>query len=153
MYKRLDLIKTNTRAKPFYLGLALLVSAGLLSGIALANQPPVINQDQVNLATPIYRVEPVYPLKAAQNNISGSVVLQFDITADGSTENVKVITAQPQLTFDQVSVAALEQWKYKPKIMGGKALKQEDLLVQLNFQLDPSALPSQSLVENTKVSK
>jgi bla regulator protein BlaR1 len=153
MYKRLDLIKTNTRAKPLYLGLALLVSAGLLSGIALANQPPVVNQDQVNLATPIYRVEPVYPLKAAQNNISGSVVLQFDISTDGSTENVKVITAQPQLTFDQVSVAALEQWKYKPKIMGGKALKQEDLLVQLDFQLATSAVPSRSLVEKTKVSK
>ena len=153
MYKRLDLIKTNTQAKPLYLGLALFVSAGLLSGIALATQPPVVNHDQVNLATPIYRVEPVYPMQAAQNGISGSVVLQFDITADGSTENVKVITAQPNLTFDQVSVSALEQWKYKPKIMDGKALKQENLLVQLDFQLDPSSAPNQSLVEKIKVSQ
>ncbi|MFQ3221198.1 MAG: TonB family protein, partial [Paraglaciecola sp.] len=91
--------------------------------------------------------------QAAQNGISGSVVLQFDITADGSTENVKVITAQPNLTFDQVSVAALEQWKYKPKIMDGKALKQENLLVQLDFQLDPSSAPNQSLVEKIKVSQ
>lgn len=153
MYKRLDLIKTNTQAKPLYLGLALFVSAGLLSGIALANQPAVVNLEQVNLATPTYRIEPQYPKDAAENGISGSVVLQFDIGANGSTENVKVLTAQPQHTFDQVSVAALEQWKYKPKIIGGKALKQEDLLVQLDFQLGLAEQSTDSLLEQVTITK
>jgi TonB family protein len=153
MYKRLNLIKNTTQIKPAYLGLTLLLSTGLLTGIALANQPSDITQARVNDASPIYRVEPKYPLEAAQKRISGSVILGFDINADGNTENVKVFGSQPESIFDQVSVTALKQWQYKPKIVAGKALKQENMLVQLDFQLDPSAKPSQSLVEKVKVSR
>lgn len=153
MYKRLDLIKHSAKIKPACLGLTLLISTGLLTGIAIANQPPGVTPQKVNDATPIHRVEPKYPLEAAKNGISGSVVLQFDINAQGNTENVRVVKAQPEHTFDQVSVSALQQWQYKPKVIGGQALKQENLLVQLDYQLQLSSEPSQPLIESIKVNR
>ena len=91
------------------------------------------NQDRE--VTPIFRVQAIYPRRAALQNIEGFVILQFDITPAGYTDNISVIQASPPQIFNSSAVQALRKWKYKPKIENGKAVHQKNLKVQLDFTL------------------
>ncbi|WJG10717.1 M56 family metallopeptidase [Aliiglaciecola sp. LCG003] len=136
MITRLKLIQHAPKNRPGITAMVLLLGTALLSSVALANMANKTQvEDKAFLAAPITRVEPVYPNEAASQGLEGSVVLQFDIEADGSTSNIRVIDAQPAYTFDDSAINALAAWTYKPRIMGGQALKQTGLKVQLDFKL------------------
>jgi len=86
-------------------------------------------------ATPIVRIEPKFPTKAARDGIEGWVQLSFEINEIGGVENVQVINAEPKRVFDREARKALRKWKYKPKMVEGKAQRQTGLTVQLDFKL------------------
>ena len=86
-------------------------------------------------ATPIVRVEPKYPMKAQRDGKEGYVILSFSINEVGGVEDVKVLEAVPRRVFDQAAKKALRGWKYKPKVVDGKALRQTGLSVQLDFKM------------------
>ncbi|GGD73078.1 M56 family metallopeptidase [Lacimicrobium alkaliphilum] len=136
MRQRIELIKNNGSIKGSLLATVLLLSGGLLTGIAMANQQSKVQGKKVSSSALVERVEPKYPIYAAENELEGSVVLQFDINADGSTDNIEVVKAIPEETFNKVSIAALQQWKYKPEVINGQAVKQTNLLVQLNYRME-----------------
>ena len=87
-------------------------------------------------ATPIVRIEPRYPVQAARDGLQGWVRLRFSIMEDGSVDEVEVIEAEPRRVFDREAIRALRRWKYSPKVVDGKALKQTGMQVQLDFTLD-----------------
>jgi protein TonB len=87
-------------------------------------------------ATPIVRINPRYPPEAARDGISGWVLLRFTIDEMGGVTNVEVIDSNPRRMFDQEARRALLRWKYKPKIIDGKAVAQPGMTVQLDFNLD-----------------
>jgi TonB family protein len=66
-----------------------------------------------NYLTPVSKVEPVYPPLARQARIQGAVVLQVTVNAQGSVENVKVVTGHPLLI--QAAIDAVKNWKYEPQ--------------------------------------
>ena len=87
--------------------------------------------------TPIVRIEPQYPRKAAMQGIQGWVRLRFDITALGTVENVKVLDSNPRKIFDMVAKRALFKWKYKPRMNDkGQPVAQPGEMVQLKFTLE-----------------
>ncbi len=86
-------------------------------------------------ATPIVRIEPKYPIQAARDGKEGWVKLSFTINEIGGVEDVKVIEAQPKRIFDKEAKRALRKWKYKPKVVDGKPMKQPGLTVQLDFTM------------------
>lgn len=47
------------------------------------------------------RIEPLYPKQAAEQGISGSVVLKYDITPAGKTANITVVKAEPEAVFNK----------------------------------------------------
>lgn len=86
--------------------------------------------------TPLIRIEPQYPRRAAMQGIEGWVILQFDITPAGSVNGVRVLDARPPRIFNQAAIKALRKWKYRPKIENGKPIEQKGLKVQLDFKLE-----------------
>ena len=86
-------------------------------------------------ATPIVRIEPKYPIQAARDGKEGYVILSFTINKIGGVEDVKVLEAQPKRVFNKEAKRALRKWKYKPKIVEGKPLRQPGLTVQLDFKM------------------
>jgi TonB family protein len=137
MFKRIASIKNPAKIKPVFIGLSIALSSTLLAGVALANLAETAHTvDKESMAMPVIRIEPKYPIEAAKNNQEGSVILQFDIAKNGSTDNIQVIESFPQQVFDKVSVTALEKWKYKPRVQGGKAQRQTGLTVQLDYRMD-----------------
>ncbi|MDN4501990.1 M56 family metallopeptidase [Alteromonadaceae bacterium BrNp21-10] len=153
MKTRLQFIQQRALIKPLAIVTSLIFGGVMLTGIAIAKQQPTKQVEVSQLAEPVLRVEPKYPAIAVQKKWQGSVVLQFDISQTGATENVKVIKSQPENVFDAASIEALSQWQYKPRIVGGKAQTQRDMLVQLDYQLqqEPASLPS--MVEGITVTK
>ncbi len=57
-------------------------------------------------------VEPIWPQKATDEKIEGSVTMSFSINTDGSVTNVEIIESSPKGMFEEASVNALLQWKY-----------------------------------------
>ncbi|PKI17089.1 energy transducer TonB [Colwellia sp. 12G3] len=86
-------------------------------------------------ATPIVRIEPKYPIQAARDGKEGYVILSFTINQIGGVEDVEVLDAQPKRVFDKEAKRALRKWKYRPKVVDGKALVQKGLTVQLDFKM------------------
>jgi bla regulator protein BlaR1 len=154
MLLRIERIKNQTVIKKRNLLIAAIGGLGLLTTVAMANQQAkVVDSAKENEATPILRVEPKYPLEAAQQKIEGSVVLQFDIARDGSTSNIKIIKAEPENVFAKTSIDALQKWKYKPQIVGGQPQIQHNILVQLDYRLDENPAPIKPLIETVQVSQ
>jgi protein TonB len=85
---------------------------------------------------PVIRVPPKYPVDAARDGLEGWVELSFSVTESGGVDNIEVIDSKPRRTFDQAARRALAKWKYRPKIVDGKALVQHGLTVKLLFNLD-----------------
>ncbi|GAB5379065.1 MAG: energy transducer TonB [Aliiglaciecola sp.] len=86
--------------------------------------------------TPLYRLEPMYPMEEARKNKQGNVVLSFDIDTFGFVKNIKVISKEGSYGFAKQARRALQKWRYAPKIVDGKPEVAKNMRVQLNFKLN-----------------
>jgi len=80
----------------------------------------------------IRKVNPTYPPLARQARIQGVVILQAQISKDGSIENLQLISGHPMLA--PAAIEAVKQWKYKPYLLNGEPVE-VDTQVQVNFTL------------------
>ena len=71
---------------------------------------------------PIVKVPPQYPRRATQRGIEGWVLVEFTITETGAVINPVVIDADPPGIFNRSAMRTIVKWKYKPRIVGGKAV-------------------------------
>lgn len=91
--------------------------------------------NQNSSAIPLVMIAPQYPVKARRQGIEGYVQLKFDVTPEGSVQNVKVVKAKPRRVFDQAAIRALLKSKYKPKFIEGKPVAQLNQYRQMDFKL------------------
>ncbi|MBA6232137.1 MULTISPECIES: M56 family metallopeptidase [unclassified Colwellia] len=150
MLERINNLKTNKKTSKSLLIVAILTTITLLSGLSYAgNQHDNVGEKATESThlKPVMRVNPKYPIKAAQEGMEGSVVLKFDVTANGSVTNVEVVNAKPAYVFDKSAVSALEKWKYSA--VGHKV---EGLLVQLDFSMGKDS-KLENLIERIKVTQ
>jgi TonB family protein len=68
----------------------------------------------------IRRVEPDYPRRAARDRIEGWIILEFTVNERGMVENVSVAEASHRRIFDREAQAAIEQWRFEPRIVNGQ---------------------------------
>jgi TonB family protein len=89
----------------------------------------------------IKRVSPVYPAQAAQNHISGMVVLDVVIAKDGTVKSVSPTSGDAALTGSAMD--AVKQRRYQPTLVNGQAVEVETT-VSVNYSIkdSPSATPS-----------
>jgi periplasmic protein TonB len=78
------------------------------------------------------RIEPDYPEAARKQNVQGAVVLNLQIGADGSVEDVHAQSGPPLLA--QAAIDAVKQWKFQPHTVDGHAVRTRTTTT-LNFIL------------------
>jgi periplasmic protein TonB len=80
----------------------------------------------------VKKVQPAYPPLARQARIQGQVILQAEISKDGSIENLRLISGHPMLA--PAAIEAVKQWRYKPYMLNGEPVAVETT-VMVNFTL------------------
>jgi TonB family protein len=80
----------------------------------------------------VRRIEPEYPEEARAEGVQGAVVLHVRIGGAGGVEDVKPLSGSPLLV--PAAMAAVKQWKFKPRVVDGKAAEMETT-VTVNFKL------------------
>lgn len=83
---------------------------------------------------PIVSIQPQYPRDAALQGIEGWVELEFTIEADGTVSEVSVADSEPRRVFDRNAQRALYKWKFKPRVVDGKAVARR-AKIRLDFSL------------------
>ena len=67
--------------------------------------------------TLVKRVEPTYPEIALVAKVTGLVILEASVAADGSVESVRVLRSVKFL--DEAAIDAVKQWRYAPLVLNG----------------------------------
>ena len=80
----------------------------------------------------IRKIQPNYPPLARQARIQGTVLLQAEISRDGTIENLRLISGHPMLA--PAAIEAVKQWRYKPYILNGEPVEVETQIT-VNFTL------------------
>ncbi len=110
------------------------MDAGLAPGAKqpAAPEAPLPVGGDVKTAKLISSVSPVYPMLAKNQHISGDVLIDALIDANGHVTTMKVISGPTLL--HQSAMAALRLWKYQPASLDGKPVPMH-LTVTLQFRL------------------
>ncbi len=97
--------------------------------------PSILTQNTPGLEPPLVtrRVSPNYPPLAARVGISGYVILEAVMRADGTIDQIKVIRglARGKFGFEDEAVNALKDWEFIPGQYQGRAVD-----VRLNVRID-----------------
>ena len=116
-------------------------AGGVMGSILSSTQvavPKVATPQRVRVSTGvatgllIRKVTPNYPQLANQARIQGSVVLQAEISKDGTIQNLQLISGHPMLA--PAAIEAVKQWRYKPYLLNGEPVAVETQVV-VNFSL------------------
>ncbi len=89
-----------------------------------------------NQATPILRVPPLYPARAANMGNEGWVLLEFTITKTGDVKDIKVVDSDPPGVFDKSAMTALKKWKYAAKKVSGNPVEQYGMQQLITYEFE-----------------
>ena len=86
-------------------------------------------------ARPLKRLPPQYPQRCfARASDSETVVVSFDVTKEGETENIKIVES----TYSCLNTAAkrsVKQWIYEPRIIDGEPVRRNGVQTAITFKL------------------
>jgi protein TonB len=85
---------------------------------------------------PVARVQnpPQYPYEMSRAGISGEVVVEFIINANGDVVDTRVVRSSHR-EFEVPAMQAVQKWKFKPGRKGGKAVATKaSQLIEFNLE-------------------
>jgi periplasmic protein TonB len=98
-----------------------------------AVRAPVRIGGQIEAPALVQRVEPIYAPLAVRANVTGTVILEAVVDAEGRVAEVKVLRSAHKL-LDESAIAAVRQWRYSPLVLNG--IRESFVVtVVLSFQL------------------
>ncbi|MBV6415583.1 MAG: hypothetical protein CMLOHMNK_00095 [Steroidobacteraceae bacterium] len=80
------------------------------------------------------RAPPKYPADAERKGIEGYAIIEFGLTADGHTRDLRVAESSPEGVFDDAALAAVRSWRFEP-ISADDAARLPHASVRLAFRL------------------
>jgi len=107
-----------------------------LDGVSVRESLQGLNSGIAINLMPIFKFPPRFPNRAKMLRIKEGVVkVEFTITKDGVVESIKVVSSKPKKIFDSSAISAISKWKFKPKIVDGKAVSQRAIQI-IEYKLD-----------------
>ncbi len=104
------------------------------SALTYAEQLNAANQGE-DRARLIKAVAPEYPQSAARKGTEGWVMLEFTITTEGNTQNVRVVESEPVGTFDKSALKSVKKWKFAPKLTDGVPVERHGYQQLIYYEL------------------
>lgn len=84
---------------------------------------------------PIMTVAPEYPAAAARRGVEGWVIVEFIVDELGRVQAPIVLEGQPARVFDNAALKAVLRYKYKPRVVNGRAIPVEGVRQRITFTL------------------
>lgn len=103
------------------------VLGGIIGGVIGGPPPPkeapkrIVVGGNVQMASVIHQLRPVYPPLARQARIQGTVKLSAVISREGTIQELQVISGHPLLV--QSALDAVRQWRYRPTLLNGEPVE------------------------------
>lgn len=72
--------------------------------------------------TPLVKIPPMYPMRAKRRGIEGWVRIRFQVDRRGRVNLPEVLEADPEKVFDSSVIKCVEQWRFKPGTVQGRAV-------------------------------
>ncbi len=111
---------------------------------------PAAQREPVPVAAthlPQTAVHATYPVLAQHMNVQGSVVLEAVINADGTIQNLKVLSGPAILT--SAAEHAVREWRFKPIYQNGQAVESKaKITVSFSIRVGDST-PSNTIAQGT----
>lgn len=86
-------------------------------------------------AQPLVRIGPQYPERCmARAKARESVLVEFDVTPDGTTTNIRVVDSTNSC-LNSAAAKSVERWKYQPKIVDNEAQWRRGVQTTVAFEL------------------
>lgn len=104
----------------------------ILQPRAHAPEAPIHVTSGIMEGRAVYRPEPAYPPIAKAAHIQGDVLLDVTISKSGAIENIRVVSGQPLLVTNAVSV--VRSWRYRPYLLNGEPVEVE-MRVMVRFTM------------------
>jgi protein TonB len=116
------------------------VLGGIIGGVGSSNPPPPPKEapkripvgGNVQRASLIRQVQPIYPPLAKQARIQGTVRLHAIIAKDGTIQQLEVMSGHALL--QQSALDAVRQWRYRPTLLNGEPVE-VDTTIDVIFTL------------------
>ncbi len=83
----------------------------------------------------IVRVEPAYPVVAANRGLEGFVVVRFDVFADGTVGNVAVVRSSSSV-FERSAMQAAGRFRFKARVIDGVPQTSTGVQYQFRFEMN-----------------
>lgn len=83
----------------------------------------------------IIKVQPRYPVAATAKGLDGMVIVQFDVAATGTVENVVIVDSTNKI-FNKAAIEAAYRFKYKPGIVDGVPYGAQGLRQIFRFEME-----------------
>jgi protein TonB len=94
--------------------------------------PPIRLHSGMKAPVKTRDVAPVYPAIARAAHVSGVVILEAVLNAQGGVESVRVLRSI--LPLDQAAVDAVQQWRFTPALLNGQPVPVV-MTITVNFTL------------------
>jgi protein TonB len=91
-----------------------------MGGLAVSIGSKIWDESKVD-AKPVavFRTKPVFPSKAASDNITGKVAFKFLVDRDGMVKDMEILSAEPKGMFEDATRNAVMQWRFQPAKVKG----------------------------------
>jgi protein TonB len=86
------------------------------------NDAPIVFGAGMTRPEIVRQVQPRYTEVARQSGTQGTVVVEAIIDEQGRVTNVRILRGLP-MGLDQAAVDAIQQWRFKPATLAGRAVK------------------------------
>jgi len=87
------------------------------------------------------RINPIYPRDAAHKGITGCVEFSFVIAKSGRAQNIEVIKAVPEKTFNKAAIESLKKYRWAPT-NSNTSLNPVLATIQLDFSMTRNQVTS-----------
>jgi TonB family protein len=97
-------------------------SANLAGGLVVSPPPPPQGTPlrvggNIKPPTKLFDVKPVYPQTARAAGVTGNVIVEITIAADGAVADARILRSIPLL--DEAALQAVRQWRYDVTLLNG----------------------------------
>ena len=85
---------------------------------------------------PVSKIRPIYPSDALRDHVEGYVVVEFVVTSNGTTDEIKIVESVPSGVFDEAAIEVAKKFRYQPRHENGITVDVPGVQNKITWEID-----------------